>query len=262
MRIAYGNCINCLEISKVWRYLRLKNEGMKIYIWFAVLVLMIMSCGSSEEGNKMIVTGNVKGLKKGTLYLQHVADSALINIDSLEVLGDGRFQFETTMDSPEIYYLYLDKKDNNEFNDRITFFGEPGTITINTNWNTFETKASIEGSVTHKKLEEYNEIMSKFHNQSLELMRVSADPNIQADSVALDSIQKLSDRVILRGYLYTLNFALNNSDSYVSPYLALSNATNANPVYLDSIYQGLDEDVASSKYGIKLKEYLDNISVE
>ena len=233
---------------------------MKKYLWFSVLVLLMMSCGSSEEENKMIVTGNVKGLKKGTLYLQYVPDSTLVNIDSLEVQGDGKFQFETYMESPEIYYLYLDKKDNNEFNDRITFFGEPGIITINTNWNTFETKASIQGSETQEKLEEYNEIMNKFHNQSLELMRVASSPEIQTDSIAMDSIQKLSDKVIFRGYLYTLNFALNNSDSYLSPYLALTNATNANPVYLDSIYKGLDENIATSKYGLKLKEYLEEVS--
>ena len=240
----------------------LEIELMKKYIWFTMLVLLIASCGSGEADNKMIVTGNVKGLKKGTLYLQYVPDSTLINIDSIEVLGDGKFEFKTTIESPEIYYLYLDKKDNNEFNDRITFFGEPGTITINTNWNTFETKAAIEGSATQAKLEEYNEIMNKFHNQSLELMRVAADPNIQGDSLALDSIQKLSDRIIFRGYLYTLNFALNNSDSYLAPYLALTNATNANPVYLDSIYNGLDEEVAASKYGIKLKEYISDVSGE
>ena len=233
---------------------------MKNYLWFTALVLWMASCSSGNEENKMIVSGNVKGLKKGTLYLQYVPDSTLVNIDSVEILGDGRFKFETILESPEIYYLYLDKQDNNEFNDRITFFGEPGSITINTNWNTFETKASIEGSETHKKLEEYNEIMNKFHNQSLELMRVAAEPEIQTDSTAIDSIQKLSDKVILRGYLYTLNFALNNSDSYVSPYLALTNATNANPVYLDSIYRELSEEVAASKYGLQLKEYVDNVT--
>ena len=235
---------------------------MKKYIGFALLVLLMASCGDGEEENRMIVNGNVKGLKKGTLYLQYVPDSTLISIDSIEVQGDGRFQFATTLESPEIYYLYLDKKDNNEFNDRITFFGEPGTITINTNWNTFETKASIEGSATQEKLEEYNEIMNKFHNQSLELMRVAVDPGIQSDSLALDSIQNLSDKVIFRSYLYTLNFALNNSDSYLAPYLALTNATNANPVYLDSIYNGLNEEIAASKYGVKLREYLDQVTAE
>ncbi len=222
----------------------------------AVLLGLLLSCGSDTENNRMVVNGNVKGLKKGTLYIQHIPDSTLINIDSLVVQGDGRFQFETDLESPEIFYLYLDKKDNNEFNDRITFFGEPGNITINTTWNTFETKAVIEGSETQKKLEEYREIMNKFNSQSLELMRASNTPEIQGDSVVLDSLQKLGDKVILRSYLYTLNFALNNSDSYVAPYLALTEVADANPIYLDSIYNALSPEVADSKYGKKLDEYL------
>lgn len=223
------------------------------------LFVFLIGCGSSADENRMIVKGNVKGLKKGTLFLQNIPDSVLITLDSLIVEGDGRFKFETELESPEVFYLYLDKKDNNEFNDRITFFGEAGTITINTNWNTFETKAVIEGSETQKKLEEYQEIMNKFHGQSLELMRTAADPEIQSDSMAIDSLQKLSDKVILRGYLYTLNFALNNSDSYISPYLAITEASNANPIYLDSIYNSLSPEVAASKYGRKLEKYLSEI---
>ena len=231
-------------------------KSMRVYLSCVVLLGLLFSCGSGEEPNRMIVKGNVKGLKKGTLFLQNIPDTTLTTIDSLLVQGDGNFQFETSMESPEVFYLYLDKKDNNEFNDRITFFGEPGTINISTSWNTFETKAVIEGSETQKKLEEYQEIMNKFHGQSLDLMRASADPQIQNDSIALDSLQQLSDKVILRGYLYTLNFALNNSDSYVAPYLALSEVANANPIYLDSIYNALSPEVAASKYGKKLEKYL------
>lgn len=229
---------------------------MKYLFSWIILAILVCSCSSGENENKMVVTGNVKGLKKGTLYLQYVPDSTLVSIDSIEVKGDGDFRFETILETPEIFYLYLSKDDNNEYNDRITFFGEPGTISINTSWNTFETKAIIKGSGTQKKLEEYNEVMSKFHSRSLELMRVAADPVIQADSAALDSVQNLADKVILRGYLYTLNYAMTNSDSYLSPYLALTEASNANPKFLDSIYNSLSPEVAGSKYGKKLNDYL------
>lgn len=37
----------------------------------------------------MTVSGNVKGLKKGTLYLQKVNDTVLITVDSLQIKGDG-----------------------------------------------------------------------------------------------------------------------------------------------------------------------------
>ena len=177
-------------------------------------------------------------------------------VDSLQINGDGVFSFTTPLASPEIFYLYLNKKDNNEVNDRITFFGEPGSITINTVWNAFDTKAVIEGSETHKKLEEYKKVMSRFNTQNIEILRAAYDPELQKDSTVMDSIQKLSDKNILRGYLYAINFALNNSDSYISPYIALTEVADANVKYLDSIYGALSPDVAASKYGKELSQYL------
>lgn len=228
---------------------------MKHVTILALVAHLFISCGSDTDSG-MQVTGTVKGLKKGTLYLQRLQDSSLVNIDSLEVQGSGDFSFETPLESPEIFYLYLNKKDNNTVNDRITFFGEPGKITINTEWNAFDTKAKVSGSDTHKKLEEYQKVMSRINSRNLEILRASYDPEIQRDSMAMDSIEKLSDRNILRGYLYALNFALNNAGSYIAPYIALSEVSDANIKYLDSIYSSLSPEVAVSKYGEDLRELL------
>jgi hypothetical protein len=228
----------------------------------ALLCTFLASCTKTGPENTMIVTGNVKGLKKGTLYLQHIPDSTLTAIDSLEVKGDGNFTFKTELNSPEVFYLYLNKKDNNDINDRITFFGEPGTITINTSWNTFDTQAKIEGSESHKKLEEYRKVMSRFNTQNLEIIRAAYDPELQKDSTIMDSIQRASEKNIRRGYLYALNFALNNKDSHIAPYIALTEVADANVKYLDSIYNSLTPEVADSRYGKELKKYLEEVERE
>lgn len=92
------------------------------HLWIVLIGLLLFSC-SKEEGKQMVVSGQVAGLKKGVLYLQHVPDSTLVTMDSLEIRGDGSFQFEIPMEYPELFYLYLDKADQNEVNDRIPFFG-------------------------------------------------------------------------------------------------------------------------------------------
>src|SRR5690606_18397678 len=112
----------------------------------------------------------------GTLYLQQFQDSSLVVLDSLEIQGDGKFIFSEEVENPDIFYLYLKKKDNNDINDRITFFGEPGTITINTSWNTFDTNAEITGSKSQEKLEEYYEMASKFNIRELSLMQQASLP--------------------------------------------------------------------------------------
>mgnify|MGYP003645383974 FL=1 len=231
---------------------------MKKILMGAVLAIVIISCGGSTE-NTMTVTGNVKGLKKGTLYLQHIVDTTLVTVDSLLVDGDGNFSFSTELESPELFYLYLDKKDNNSINDRITFFAEPGNITVKTNWNTFDLNAKIEGSKSDVKLKEYQEIMSKFNTRNLEYIRMSMDPKIQNDSTTIDSLQSLTDKNVKRGYLYAINFALNNADSYVAPYIAVKEVADANIKYLDSINNSLSPEVAKSKYGQELKEHIEAI---
>ena len=222
------------------------------------IVVLLVNC-SEPKADVMTVSGSVKGLKKGVLYLQKVADSTLITIDSLEINGNGNFTFNTTLESPELFYLYLKKEDNNDINDRITFFGEPGVITINSVWNAFDSKAVIEGSETHKKLEEYKKVMSRFNTQNLELITASNNPEIQGDQQAMDSLIKANDKNILRSYLYSLNFALNNKNSHIAPYIALTEVEDANIIYLDSIYNSLSPEVANAKYGRALAAYLDKI---
>jgi hypothetical protein len=229
---------------------------MKKVLYALLLLVLISACGDGITENTMTVSGIVKGLKKGTLYLQHLPDSTLVTIDSLEVTGDGSFSFQTEVESPEIFYLYLNKKDNNDINDRITFFGEPGNITIRTTWNTFDSNAKISGSVSNVKLEEYRKNMTTINKRSLEILQQGYNSETPLDSLQLDSLQRQSDRNTQRGYLVAINFAINNKDSYVAPYIAISEIANANVKYLDSIQNSLTPKVADSKYGRRLKEHI------
>ncbi len=232
---------------------------MKKVLYLAAVLIFIISCGDGITEKTMTVSGNIKGLKKGTLYLQHIPDSTLVVVDSIQINGDGSFHFQTELESPEIFYLYLNKKDNNDINDRITFFAEPGNITVNTAWNTFDTNAEISGSKSHEKLKEYRKQMSNINKRNLEFLQQSVNVETPLDSIQFDSLQRLSDKNTKRGYLYAINFAINNKDSYIAPYIAVSEIANANIKYLDSINSSLSPEVADSKYGRKLKQHLENL---
>jgi len=228
---------------------------MKKILFVITALLALSSCGDNPE-ETMIVNGKIKGLKKGTLYLQHVPDSVLITVDSVAINGDGNFSFKTKLMSPEIFYLYLDKKDNNDINDRITFFAEPGTITINTDWNTFDTTAKITGSDSQEKLKEYKQTMSGINKRNVEIMMNAAQPDGELSQLSIDSLANISNRNTQRGYAFAINFALNNKSSFVAPYIALKEIPDANIKYLDSIYQVLSPEVAESKYGKELATLL------
>lgn len=235
---------------------------MRLTFVLCFVVLLLVSCEKTEEKNKMYVSGTVDGLKKGVLYLQRIEDTLLVTIDSLQIDGDSNFEFSTALESPEIFYLYLDKDDGNENNDRILFFGEQGRITITTTRDFFEPEAKISGSVSHDKLKEFQKIMSRFNNLNLDLIEARFKAQKDNDSTTADSIQQRYENNRKRRYLYALNFALNNKDSHVSPYIALSETPDARLKYLDSIYNSLSPEVAGSKYGKALEVFLERIRTE
>ncbi|WP_394975708.1 DUF4369 domain-containing protein [uncultured Croceitalea sp.] len=232
---------------------------MKNSILVFLITIILFSCDSKTE-NTMTVSGTIAGLKKGTLYLQKAQDSTLVNIDSITIKGNGAFSFSYEIETPELFYLYLDKADNNDINDRITFFGEPGEIIINTAWNTFDSNLKITGSKSNQKYVEFQEMLSKFNTREFELARALLPVEDVITETEIDSIVNLRDKNLLRRYQYVLNFGLTNPESYVTPYVTLVEASDANPKYLDSIFNSLNKEVANSKYGKKLKVYLENLN--
>lgn len=225
------------------------------YFWLVLIGFFILSC-SKEEGKQMLLDGQVAGLKKGVLYLQHVPDSILITLDSLEIRGDGSFQFNIPLDSPELFYLYLEKDDQNVINDRIPFFGEVGHITINTQWDAFDSKAKIDGSESHRIYTDYKEVMSRFNTEYLSLAQERLASMAQPERI--DSLNKRMEQTTLRSYLYTVNFALNNRHSHVAPYLAVSEIPDVQNKFLDTIYNALPDSVLAGTYGKRLKSLIDS----
>mgnify|MGYP001199103875 FL=1 len=204
----------------------------------------------------MIVKGKVEGLRKGKLFLQKMEDTLLINVDSVQISGTPKFEFKTDIETAEIFYLYLDKEDGDSLNDRILFFGEEGLIEINTLLKTFESSAEITGSKNQELLQEYISFNRKFNDQNLSLMQKFYQAQIDQNNKLADSLQYKIDNLLNRRYLYTINFAANNTDQNIAPYLALTRVFDANLSLLDSIAVKMTPEVKDSKYGIEFINFL------
>ncbi|MCM4154624.1 DUF4369 domain-containing protein [Gramella sp. AN32] len=227
---------------------------MKKPVLFLAFLISLVAC--SEKESNLTVSGEIKGLKKGTLYLQKIEDTSLVNLDSMVVNGDANFMLETYLESPQIMYLFLDKVDNNLYDDRIEFFADTGNVTIYSSLEKFETQADIKGSVNHQKLEEYRKVIRRFNDQNLDLIKASFEAEKAENDEQLIEIDQKYDRLLRRKYLYTVNFAVTNKDHEIAPYLALSEVFDANIKYLDTIYKSLNPKVRKSKYGKELKSFL------
>ena len=217
-----------------------------------ILALFIICCNSDQ--NNMIVSGNVDGLRKGTIYLQKEIDSTIVSLDSLKIRGNSNFILNTIIDEPDIFYLYLDKEDGDSLNDIITFFGNKGEININTMLSTFDSSYEISGSKNSELLREYFSIIRKYNLQNLDLLEIFYNAQINDNQKRIDSVNERLENLIKRKYLYSLNFSITNSQNEISPYIAVSQIPDANKDLLRKVYDTLPENIKVSKYGKVLME--------
>jgi len=224
---------------------------MKQFI-VVLIGLIIFSCGN-EPQHDFTLKGHVKDLKKGTVYLQKQQDSVMITLDSLEINGNLDFELHSELSEPELLFLKLDKNDNDE--GTIVFFADKGITEIHSTLKNFNFDATIKGSKQQETLEEYLIMMSKFNDRNLDIIKENFETKKEEDTTAM-SFEDNFNNLLKRKYLYTINFAINHPDSEVSPYLAISEVTNTSVSYLQQIYDALTDDIKASKYGIDLKDLI------
>lgn len=221
-----------------------------------VSLLLLVACNKKESATNLHITGNVKGLKDGTLYIQRYTDSALVPIDSIKIDGNSSFESNIDLKSPEMLYLYLDRGVTNSLDNNIMFFAEPGNINIDTNLDLFISSAKVTGSKNHDLFEEYRKINSHFTDENLTLIEKKFKALKSNNSAAVDSLNALQENNIKRKYLFATNFAVNHGDHEVSPYIALAEIYDINIKYLDTIQKTMSPKVANSLYGKKLTKYV------
>ena len=220
---------------------------MKRSFLITFLLIILFSCSNSE--NTMELSGNIKGLKKGMIYLQKLKDSSLINLDSALIDGVSLFNFKEVIDEPEVLYLYLKLKDGSLKDIRLPFFAEASEMNINTDLKNFVLGARITGSVNQNKVNEHQKIIDRFSDKNLELIEQHFKATQRSDDSLISEIETKQRNLISSKYLATVNFSIRNKHLEVAPYLMLNVVPNINEKYLDTVYQSLNPEIKDSKYG-------------
>jgi hypothetical protein len=232
---------------------------MKKLILAFVSLVLLASCNKNESKTNLHITGNIKGLKEGTLYIQRIVDTTLVTIDTITIDGNSAFESDIELKSPEMLYLLLDRGTSNSLDNNLLFFAEPGNINIDTTLESYISNAKITGSKNQDLYEEYKKINSRFTDEKLTLIEQKFTAIKSNNAKAIDSLSAKQDSNIKRKYLYATNFAINNKDQAVAPYIALSEIYDINIKYLDTIQKSMSSEVAKSLYGKKLTEYVASI---
>jgi hypothetical protein len=219
-------------------------------------ILFLISCTEKKSDKDFVLNGNIKGLKSGILYIQRVEDTVLVPIDTIKIDGDSHFVSEFDLDSPEMLYLFLDRGVTNSLDNNIPFFAEKGVMTLETSLDFFTSDAKITGSKNQELYDEYRKVMSRYVDQDLSLIEKKFKAFKAKKTNELVQIEEEQKEIIKRKYLYTTNFAVNNGDYEVAPYVALAEIYDINLKYLDTIQKTMSPKVSKSLYGKKLNEFI------
>ena len=219
-------------------------------------IVVFASCSEKKSTKNFVLTGNIKGLKKGTLYIQRINDTVLVAIDTIKINGDSHFTSEFDLQSPEMLYLFLDRGVSNSVDNNISFFAEKGNMDIQTSLDFFTADVKITGSKNQELYDEYKKVVSRFVDQDLDLIekRINALKDNKIEEAA--RIEEEQKGILKRKYLYTTNFAVNHGDYEVAPYVALAEIYDINLKYMDTIQKSMAPKVAKSLYGKKLNDFI------
>jgi hypothetical protein len=220
---------------------------MKKTIIILGFFLLLFSC---KEEKNMQVSGYIKGLQKGTLYLGKIKDTILVKVDSVKLFNKETFLLEDNIESPEMYFISLSGTKT-----IIPFFAEKGKITIEADIDNIAKKTKIKGSKNQELLEKFQSYIQEFNNLRLDYLKAKFDAYKAKDSFLIKAAERNIERVNKRQYRYTLNYCFKNADYEIAPYLTLTNLYDLSPKYLDTIIQKMPDSIKKSKYGKKLIEY-------
>ena len=227
---------------------------MNKYLTISTVLILFIACSSNED--KMTLTGNVKGLKKGTLLLQKIQDSLLVSVDSVLVNGNSLFSFKETILEPEIYYLNVRLENGILKDDRISFFAESNPINISTTLTNFAIDAKVTGSNNQEKYKTYKKIIDRYSDRNLELIEQIFEAKKKGNDSLAIKLNSHQNSILAKKYLATISFALSNKDFEISPYLMVSHVNDTKLVYLDSVYNNLTPKIKDSKYGKDLESLI------
>jgi hypothetical protein len=224
-----------------------------------VAISLLFACSKKKSENNLHLTGTIKGLKNGTLYVQRETNNKLVAIDTIKIDGNSSFETDIQLKSPEMLYLFLDRGVTNSMDNNLYFFAEPGTVNIETNLENYLADAKVTGSKNQDLYYDFKKIDRRFQEENLTLIEKRFKAEKSNNVKETERIVALQESNIKRKYLHAANFAINNKEYEVAPYIALSEIYDINLKYLDTIQKSMSPKVAKSLYGKKLTEYIASI---
>ncbi len=227
-------------------------------VCMALFTLAILaSCSTKEQTKDLTLTGTIKGLKSGTIYIQKYQDTSLVVLDSIKIDGNSSFESQLDLAEPEMLYIVLDRGVTTTIDNSLLVFAEAGKIDVQTDLKHFYASSKVTGSKNHDLYTNYLKMDNKYKDQLHELVQIDMNNFKDGKETNTPEIIEKRNLILKKKYLAAINFAINHKDYEVAPFIALSEISDANVKYLDTIKKALTPKVSASKYGKMLGDFIE-----
>ncbi|MFY7939183.1 MAG: DUF4369 domain-containing protein [Flavobacterium sp.] len=236
---------------------------MKKVILLVASAFVLFSCNKLAEG-EYIITGNVKGMKTGLVYLEKQGPMGMgfVAIDTVKV-EDGKFEIKGKTTEPEIHFIQVDK-----VNGKLPLILEEGEIEVQFDKDSL-VKSKITGTYSNEEFTKFNEesekIQKKLKGRITEFQNRNKtaieEAQMKNDTAALNKLRTEYEAIQKEMTDYTFGYPKTHPKSFISVLILQMMANN--PKYtakdIETIYNSLDESIKKTKPGKAIKDNLEAI---
>ncbi len=233
---------------------------MKKTLLLLAVVLVFVSCKKLADGEYEI-TGNVKGMKTGTVYLEKQSPMGMGTqpVDTVKII-DGKFVIKGKTKETEISFIQIEKLQG-----KIPFILEGGEIEITVDKDSLFKSKSV-GTYSNDEFTKFNDESNKiqkrlqkkvteFQNKNMAIINEAQKNN---DTLTMSKLRDEYEFIQKDITDYTFTYPKTHPKSFISV-LIIQMMVN-NPKYakeIEPLYNSLDESLKKTKPGKSIKSGID-----
>ncbi|WNM17759.1 TlpA disulfide reductase family protein [Flavobacterium capsici] len=232
----------------------------KILLLLAITVIAI-SCKNNGE---YTITGTVKGMKIGNVYLEKQSEMGMGNIpvDTVKIV-DGKFEIKGKAFEPSFHFIKIENVQGN-----VPFVLEGGDINITVDKDSIF-KSKISGTYSNDEFYNFRSkliVLQKDLQKKMKTFRDENDAKMNEaeknnDTVVINSLRKQFKDLRKEGDDFMINYPKTHPKSFIS--ILLIEGLLSNPDYkvaeVEKIFNSLDESLKKTHAAKKTLEAINNV---
>ncbi|UKJ09060.1 TlpA disulfide reductase family protein [Solitalea lacus] len=227
---------------------------MKKTLLGTALVLPLLAGSAYAQSGGYNITGKLTGLADGKKVYLLQQNPATGKVDTLSktLSSAGAFQLKGSVQAPDIQFLGVQDAKGRP----VLLFVENSKMSINGSVDDLSS-ITVTGSKTHDEYVKYTKLTSGINEQQKQLGNQYSEARKSNDKAKMDEIASKYDALDAEKSKITKDFASQNLQSYVTPFLLMQNVGDENAIEYNAMYEKFPSKIKESASAKSLKKRID-----